>query len=73
MKSNDIKALHTKTTAELQQLVVELQQQLAKVRLEKAARKSSSGAVPSRISDDIARVKTVMTEQKLAAKKPTQK
>lgn len=66
MKKNDINALTEKSLKELQQMLTELELRLAKARLQKAARKPVEDSHPSQISDDIARVKTVMTEKRIA-------
>jgi ribosomal protein L29 len=67
MKRNDIKALATKSVAELHKMLHELQVALAQARMAKAARKPLPGGLPSAISDDIARVKVTLTEKELAA------
>lgn len=66
MKRNDIKALASKSTAELQKMLHELQVSLAQARMAKAARKPLPGALPSMISDDIARIKVTLTEKQMA-------
>lgn len=66
MKRNDITALAAKSIAELQQMLHELQVALAQARMAKAARKPLPGALPSRISDDIARIKVTLTEKQMA-------
>jgi ribosomal protein L29 len=66
MKRNDIKALSSKTVAELHSMLQNLQQQLAQARMAKAARKPLPGGLPSMISDDIARVKVTLTEKMVA-------
>lgn len=66
MKANDIKALHSKTVQELEAQLHELLIQLAQARLEKAAgkRKNTHTAL---LSDDVARVKTVLSTKKRVA------
>lgn len=66
MKKNDIKALAEKSLKELQEMLTELEVRLAKARLNKAAKKPIEDSLPSQISDDIARIKTVMTEKRIA-------
>ncbi|MBD3279099.1 MAG: 50S ribosomal protein L29 [Candidatus Pacebacteria bacterium] len=76
MKSNDIKALPTKTISELQQQLTELQQQFAKAKLARKAGKEPNTKLVSNLADDIARVKTVLHQKTLlkqaANKVPTQ-
>ncbi|MFZ1721162.1 MAG: 50S ribosomal protein L29 [Microgenomates group bacterium] len=67
MKRNDIKALHTLDSAELQKKLSELQQQLATARLGHRVGKASVTTI-ARVRDDIARIKTVLREQQLAKK-----
>lgn len=66
MKRNDIKALATKSTAELHKMLQELQVSLAQSRMAKAARKPLPAGLPSMISDDIARIKVTLTEKQFA-------
>lgn len=66
MKRNDITALAEKSTAELHKMLHELQVSLAQARMAKAARKPLPGALPSMISDDIARIKVTLTEKQMA-------
>ena len=61
MKSNDKKALHTKSVKQLQQQLDELQGELAKSRLELHANKLEDVSKINRLRKDIARVKTVIT------------
>ncbi len=67
MKRNDINLLHEKTLAELQEQLVELNQQWAKAKLELKVNKLSDLRSPSKLRDDIARVKTIMREKELLA------
>jgi len=68
MKRNDIKALSQKTEAELNKELVELTHGLANMRLQKKVGKLSSVAKLKILSDDIARIKTILTEKKLQSK-----
>lgn len=64
MKSRDIRALHDQTLSELATQLEKLLQELAQVRIEKAAGKLSNVSKVQTLQDDIARVKTVLTEKK---------
>jgi len=66
MKRNDIKALSQKTVAELDKELLGLSHDLANMRLQKKVGKLSSVAKLKNLADDIARIKTVLTEKKLA-------
>jgi ribosomal protein L29 len=66
MKSNDIKDLHQQTVADLRKQLVGLQQHVAMLRMKKAAGKPEK-ELPSRVSDDVARIKTVIREKELLA------
>jgi large subunit ribosomal protein L29 len=68
MKRNDIRALHQKTVAELDKELVELNHSLANMRLQKKVGKLSSVSKLKNLSDDIARIKTILTEKKLQSK-----
>lgn len=68
MKRNDIRALHQKTVAELDKDLLELNHNLANMRLQKKVGKLSSVAKLKNLSDDIARIKTILTEKKLQSK-----
>jgi len=63
MKRNDITALKEKTVAELQKQLGELRTTLALARMDKVARKPLKNGSPSVISDDMARIKTVLTSK----------
>lgn len=65
MKRNDITDLHDKTVAELHQQLAELRLQLGKMQVEKKANKLANPRLVSTVRDDIARIKTVMTEKSL--------
>ncbi len=64
MKRNDIKALHEKTVAELDKELAKLNHELANMRLQKKVGKLSSVSKLKNLSDDIARIKTIVTEKK---------
>ena len=63
MKRNDIKALHQKTVAELEKMLNELNLSLAAKRLMKKAGRLENISEINTLSDDIARVKTIITEK----------
>ena len=67
MKRNDIKALHQKTVAELEKELVKLTNDLANMRLQKKVGKLDSVAKLKNVSDDIARIKTIITEKEKEA------
>lgn len=64
MKSNDIKALHQKTIIELEKELTELSLKLAQARLQKGAQKLQSVSIIATLSDDVARIKTVLTQKR---------
>lgn len=68
MKRNDIKALSQKTVSELDKELLKLDHDLANMRLKKKVGKLSSVSKLRNLSDDIARIKTVLTEKKLQSK-----
>lgn len=68
MKRNDIKALSQKTVSELDKELLKLSHDLANMRLQKKVGKLSSVAKLKNLSDDIARIKTVLTEKKFESK-----
>jgi ribosomal protein L29 len=65
MKRNDITKLHEQTVPELDKVSIDLVNQLAKARLEKAAHKLENVTLVKTLSTDIARVKTIIKEKKL--------
>ncbi len=65
MKRKDITALHNLSVAELNKKLQELVMALAKARLEKKANKLSNPRTVSMLSDDIARIKTIMTQKEM--------
>ncbi len=67
MKRNDIKALQNKTRAELLALLTTFERELATARLKKAVGKLQNVASIPVLRDDIARVKTIIREQEMAA------
>jgi len=67
MKRNDIKALHNKTVIELEAQLKNLLVELAQARLKKAAGKLKNTHT-ALLSDDVARVKTVLSMKKKAIK-----
>jgi len=69
MKRNDITALHSMTAEELNSKLQVLQRQLAEARLQHAVGKLSNTASIRTVADDIARIKTVLKNQKLQAQK----
>lgn len=66
MKKNDIKALHNKTIKELEAQLKSLLVELAHARLKKAAGKLANTHV-ALLSDDVARIKTILGMKKIAA------
>jgi large subunit ribosomal protein L29 len=69
MKRNDIKALSQKTVSELDKELLKLSHDLANMRLQKKVGKLSSVAKLKNLSDDIARIKTVLTEKETLGNK----
>jgi ribosomal protein L29 len=67
MKRQQVTALHTKPVAELRQMLVGLQADLAKKRHEKRVGKLANVRALSRLTDDIARLQTIIRAQELAA------
>lgn len=65
MKRKDITALHDQTSQELEQRLQELRQSLAKAKLELPSGKLEDVRLPSKLRDDIARVKTVLRQKQL--------
>jgi large subunit ribosomal protein L29 len=68
MKRKDIIALHDKTSGELEQQLQELRKNLAKAKLELPTGKLEDIRLPGKIRDDIARVKTILSEKQVSAK-----
>ncbi|MEX0895476.1 MAG: 50S ribosomal protein L29 [Patescibacteria group bacterium] len=67
MKRNDITALHDKGIDALEEQLLQLQQELAKARIEKAAGKLANVSSVKMLKHDIARVKTVLHEKTVVA------
>lgn len=65
MKKKDITKLHELSVAELQKKLEEMQRVLAKSRLEKKVGKLPNPRSVSMLSDDIARVKTIMRQKEM--------
>jgi ribosomal protein L29 len=63
MKTNDIKALHSKSVQELEVQLNELLIELAQKRLQKSAGKLKNTHV-SLLADDVARIKTIISAKK---------
>lgn len=66
MKRQDITALHDMSVAELIDKLTTLQTTLSKARLKKAAGKAENPAEIRELADDVARIKTIINEKKLA-------
>lgn len=69
MKRNEIKALSQKTVAELDKELLKCSHDLANMRLQKKVGKLSSVSKLRNLSDDIARIKTVLTEKETLGNK----
>lgn len=69
MKRNDIKALHDKTVGELNKMLAEMLDNLAKIRLEKGAGRLENTSSVKMLADDVARVKTILTIKTASAVK----
>lgn len=69
MRSNDIKALASKSIKQLQEQLEELQLDLSKSRLALHANKLEDTSKINRLRKDIARVKTVITQKFTQEKK----
>lgn len=67
MKRNDIRALQSKTRAELQTQLTAYERELATARLKKAVGKLENVSSIAILRDDIARVKTSIRRIELAA------
>ncbi len=61
MKRNDIKALHSLSVAELNEKVKQLTSEVTKARMEKKVGKLTNRRLGAMLSDDLARVKTILT------------
>lgn len=60
MKRKDVQALHGKTAKELEKMRGELEMKVATARVEKHAGKLANTSLVKTLSDDLARVKTVL-------------
>jgi len=65
MKTKDKKALRELSVAELNKKLIELQTSFAKAQLEKKVSKLADRRMVSKLSDDVARVKTVLTQKEM--------
>jgi ribosomal protein L29 len=63
MKRKDITSLHSKTQAELEKMLLDLRVSLTKKRQEKRVGKLADTRSVSRVSDDIARILSVLTQK----------
>lgn len=63
MKKNDLQKLHESSIEELQKELQTKTHELARMRLEKQAGKLESPSKLKVLSDDIARIKTIITEK----------
>ncbi len=63
MKFNDVKKLLTKSVVDLQRMVVKIQQELVDLRMQKALNKNKNVRLYKAKRQDLARVKTVLTEK----------
>ncbi len=71
MRSNDIKALASKSLKQLQEQLDELTKELSQSRLALFANKLENTSKINRLRKDIARVKTVITQKNTQEKKST--
>jgi len=67
MKTKDKQALHQKTQAELQQMLSEHQLELAQSRMKKKVGKLENTSLIKTLSDNIARIKTIIRIKQLSA------
>jgi ribosomal protein L29 len=67
MRTNDKKALHGMEVAELSKKLNELQLAFTKAQLEKKIGKLADRRMASKLSDDIARIKTIITQKEMKA------
>ena len=65
MKTNDKKALHTKTIVELQQMIAEAKQALFTAKIEKSQMKLKDTSSIARKQDDIARMLTILRTKEM--------
>lgn len=67
MKNKDIKALRDMTVEDLNKKLAELELSFAKTQMEKRVGKLTDRRMGSKLADDIARVKTVLTAKEMGA------
>ncbi len=67
LNKNEIKELHGKTVAQLNGMLAGMQTELAQARLASKVGKLADTSSVKLLADDIARVKTVITEKERAA------
>jgi ribosomal protein L29 len=65
MKRNEIRALAEKTVEELEKQLADLQSEVTKARLAKMAGKLSNFRLIAMLRDDVAAIKTVLTQRQL--------
>lgn len=65
MKRNDITALASKSTSELQAQLTQLMAEVTKARLAKKTGRLANLRSISHLNDDIARIKTIMRQKQL--------
>lgn len=65
MKNKDIKALRDMTVEDLTKKLAELEMSFAKAQMEKRVGKLTDRRMGSKLADDIARVKTVITAKEM--------
>ncbi len=65
MNKSEIQELHQKKIEELEQLLQEVQKELAKARLEVEANRLEDTAKPYRLRKKLARIKTIIREKEL--------
>jgi large subunit ribosomal protein L29 len=66
MKAKEIKNLHAKTIAELENLLSTAQKELVKLRMDQATRKLKDTHQILKIRHNIARIKTIIREKELS-------
>ncbi len=67
MKQQEIKELHQKSRKELQSILEEIRTDLAKAKLNMSVGQLEDVNLPDKLSDDIARIKTIMRKKQLLA------
>ncbi|NCN45423.1 MAG: 50S ribosomal protein L29 [Candidatus Pacebacteria bacterium CG10_big_fil_rev_8_21_14_0_10_36_11] len=66
MKRKDITELRAKNQTELMKMQADLQMELAKIRMERVAGKLANTRLVATLSDDLARIKTVLGQLAIA-------